>query len=290
MSQAAPLSQEFVEGSQGDLTKKDLEKILSDVVFYLLTQESKRHPIKRNDLFKACNLQNKSKWIKEQILVEARTQLSDIFGFRLQEMNPKRGSSGIQYILLNEKTEDLKSPEESYLSWSDKENGRIGLLFTILGLIFMSPDGVIEEATLNSFLRRLCVYDDEDSSSGRPKGRPEASNLDPEIVDLFGNVKDLIHKEWGSKMHYLDINALPPREGDSATRHEYRWGERAEVEVRKSHVLSNICMMYGVPPSYFNEQRSRILEGEDERDKAILRDYEASLEDSKEDEEDEEEG
>uniref|UniRef100_A0A0K2TSU6 Magelike [Ciona intestinalis] n=1 Tax=Lepeophtheirus salmonis TaxID=72036 RepID=A0A0K2TSU6_LEPSM len=276
-----------ITDSQEGFSKKDLDKITSDVIFYVLSQEKKRLPLKKNDIFKACNIQNKSKALKENIMIEVKRQLSHIFGIDLREMNSRKGSSGMQYILINEKIEILKSLDDNYLNWSDTENAKLGLLFTVLGLIFMSPDGVVDDTVIYSFLKKLSVYDDSMSMDKTMAQKirstqGETEGVSPEIFSLFGNVRDLIHREWGSRQHYLDIKELPMKEGDSIPHFEFRWGERAEMEIKKSKILINVCLMYNCPPSYFNEQRQKILNGDNEEDCTILTDYESAL--SKDDE------
>ena len=48
--------------------------------------------------------------------------------------------------------EEPQETDKQHLTWSDKENAHLGLLYNVLGLIFMS-NGVVREDVLFKFLR-----------------------------------------------------------------------------------------------------------------------------------------
>lgn len=80
----------------------------------------------------------------------------------------------------------------------------MGLLYTVLGLIFMSGD-VVKDDVLFGFLTQVGVYEDE-----APTRRPADISVRPDIKELFGDVRNLVFKEWGQKQHYLDIKKVFP--------------------------------------------------------------------------------
>merc|ERR1712244_102508 len=100
------------------------------------------------------------------------------------------------YYLVNKIKEEPQDPSMQHLTWSDKENAHLGLLYTVLGLIFMSPSNVVREDVLFKFLRLLGVYE-EDERAGGSRGRKSTggsgnSNLSAGIRGVFGNVRELI--------------------------------------------------------------------------------------------------
>ena len=104
--------------------------------------------------------------------------------FKVKEVEGKKG--GRSYILVNE----LAAAEKaiSYLSISEKETARMGIIFSILGLIFMENGSVSEEDLFN-FLERMGM----------------SSN--PELAEIFdGDVKKYINDVLVTKQHYLRYN------------------------------------------------------------------------------------
>ena len=46
------------------LSEEDIETCIKDALFFLLTQEAKRIPVKKTEVFTACGLSKRSKDIK----------------------------------------------------------------------------------------------------------------------------------------------------------------------------------------------------------------------------------
>ena len=74
-----------------------------------------------------------------------------VFGIEMVEHNEKKGAPGV-YYLVNRIKEEPQANDQQHLAWTDKENAHLGLLYTVLGLIFMS-NGVVRDDVLFKFLR-----------------------------------------------------------------------------------------------------------------------------------------
>ena len=94
-------------------------------------------------------------------------------------MDEKRG----HYILTNALAEAERN--HPFLDFSEKEVGQMGLIFTVLGLIFMN-NGKVSEDVLFKFLAGLGI---ENS---------------PDLVDLYDeDLKKYVNDVLVSKQHYL---------------------------------------------------------------------------------------
>lgn len=89
--------------------------------------------------------------------------------------------------------------------------------------------------------------------------------MDRSIFDAFGDVKALIEKDWCAKYHYIDVSRVEGGGDADNPQHEYRWGERAKIEFRKSDVLKFVAKHYERPVTDFKDQYEAIIneEGED---------------------------
>ena len=79
----------------------------------------------------------------------------------------------------------------------------------------------------------------------------------------FGNIKNLIDKEWCQKHHYIQMEKDENSDPDHPN-FIYSWGERATVEVKKSEVLKFVAEIYEKNPSEFTEQYDNIVAEEGE--------------------------
>ena len=82
-------------------------------------------------------------------MTDCTNKLHHVFGIEMVENTDKKGV----YYLVNKIKEEPQDPSMQHLTWSDKENAHLGLLYTVLGLIFMSPSNVVREDVLFKFLR-----------------------------------------------------------------------------------------------------------------------------------------
>jgi len=244
-----------------DFNDDDYDKFSADAVFFVLVQERKRIPVKKADIMKHINLTGKAKGVQDRVMTDCTDKLHHVFGIEMVENTDKKGV----YYLVNKIKEEPQDPSMQHLTWSDKENAHLGLLYTVLGLIFMSPSNVVREDVLFKFLRLLGVYE-EDERAGGSRGRKSTggsgagnSNLSAGIRGMFGNVRELIFDQWGKKMHYIDIDKIDSPDTDNVV-HEFRWGFRAEQELNKEDVLEVISQMYECPPTAFKEQYDKVQE------------------------------
>lgn len=247
------------------LGEEDRQKIVRDLTFYILAKEKNRVPFKKADLMKACNLNGKSRELQEDVLDKVKGKLNHVFGFAMMDMEEKKGS----YVLINRLEEELE-PSMQHLRFSDEENGQMGLLYTVLGLIFMSGD-VIRDDVLWKFLTQMGVYEDEvggkKAGSGGGGGASQRAGaalgggVAEDVRKLFPDVKSLIFKEWGQRQNYLNIKPIDTGDTDSVS-NEIRWGERARLEVKQSSVFKIICQMYECKPKDFKEQYEKVVNSE----------------------------
>jgi hypothetical protein len=62
-------------------------------------------------------------------------------------------------------------------------------------------NGALKQDVLFSFLNKLKIY--EEDMGKRNVG--EEPLVDQSIFELFGDVKNLIEKEWAAKLHYIEF-------------------------------------------------------------------------------------
>jgi len=239
------------------LDQDDVEKLVSDVVFYFLVADQKKQLIKRPELCKNCDLSRKSRSDQDSIIEKAKLHLATIFGIRVEELEHKKG----HYILVNQLAEE-ENGENDHIHWSDNDAGQMGLTFSILGLIFMNG-GKVSDEVLFKFLKSLGVSEE---IVRKERGREKTVEVDPEVSALFGgDVKKFVNEVLVGKQHYLARVRVPSHDVEQEV-YEYTWGDRAEKEVKRSSVLKMVCELYdNCSPKMFKEQLEKViaLEGED---------------------------
>jgi len=182
------------------------EQKVREMVLWVTAQEWKRAPIKKTDLMAAVDLKNRGQANQEHVLDKCKQVLKDIFGLELVESKEKKGI----YFLLNA----IKLSAEAgrtHLAWTEEENAKLGLLYSVLAVIFMSND-VVSDEDLFHFLRRMGVCVAQGRARGRRThgGGPAVEEpIVPELVHCFGPcAKALVFKEWGTKQQYLDVKKV----------------------------------------------------------------------------------
>ncbi|XP_013791154.1 non-structural maintenance of chromosomes element 3 homolog [Limulus polyphemus] len=146
------------------------------------------------------------------------------------------------YLLLNDL--DVKTEfSEHTLNWSEEENGKTGLLFFILSLIFMNGNVVLDNVMWTT-LKRL--------------------GLDHEVGPhpLFGDIKKLVTQEF-VRQQYMEYTRIP---GSDPALYEFRWGPRAELELSKKELLEFVCYLYGnnMKPEQWTSQYQDVLRSEEQ--------------------------
>ncbi|KAG7162686.1 Non-structural maintenance of chromosomes element 3-like, partial [Homarus americanus] len=167
-----------------------------------------------------CNTSSQSQRDTE-ISSETQTKLAGlvcnyllVYAYKVVELEKSN------YILINNiGTNHSDHDNTSKIS----DTAKTGLLTAILAGIFMTGE-LMQEKHFIQYLKKL----DVDILSKNPH---------PEL----GNVAKLIHQEF-TKQKYLEITSDTTT--DPPTR-EYRWGERAHLELSKRDILELVCKVYG---------------------------------------------
>ena len=232
------------QAAQSQLNPADKQRLLNQLVHYILKADSKKSTIKRPEIVKNV-LKDHSK-LYDPLMSEAAKVLQDVFGISLTEVEGKKG----QYILYN----NLKiSEEKSHVHQTVSEYEKQGLLTIILALIFMNDNVIAEEVVWRS-LEELGVLNPDDSHQ-KDEG--------------FGDVKRLVSVELVRQL-YLD--RVKVETSDPPT-YEYRWGPRAKLEITKSDILAFVCKIYGdMRPEQWTSQYTQIMEEENRGEPAEVED------------------
>jgi len=140
----------------------------------------------------------------------------------------------------------------------------MGLTFTILALIFMQNNKISDD-NLFKFLRQLGVAEEDRGKGGRGSAREQQGESVPEDVkELFeGDAKKFVNDILVGRQHYLQrVRVQGPDPEVEA--YEYSWGERANLEVKKSDILKMVVELYDCEPRMFKEQFDKVKEEEGE--------------------------
>jgi len=245
--------------SQNGLNEDDVNKMVSDIVFYLLTADQKKSVIKKADLSSKCGLSNKSNAVRAEVIDKAKKKLLETFGIMVHE--PQTG----QYYLINQ-IQAEQEEGESFLTWSDKENAQMALTFTILGLIQFNSNEKITDEALFKFLKQMGVFCEDERGGRRPgRGREDevGAPVPEEVAELFeGDVKKFVNDVLVNKQHYLKRDRIDSPDTEVEA-YEYSWGERAKLELTKKDVFDMVCEVYECEPKMFKEQYDKAYDGEE---------------------------
>ena len=96
----------------------DMNKMVSDGVFYILAQQKKQPIFKRRAVLKSIGIVQKSKILKEVLWRSIIEELNEIFGYKLEESNVKKG----EFYLLNS-ISDPQNVKLQHLKFTDEEAG-----------------------------------------------------------------------------------------------------------------------------------------------------------------------
>ncbi|CAN9515241.1 unnamed protein product [Ophioblennius macclurei] len=212
-----PSSSQVLRGME-NISSAQLEQKTAEVIQYFLVKDQKKFPIRRADLVKHVMKEHKN--IYPEVLKRAVATLDQVFGLKLLEIDQKKHL----YILIN----NLDSSEApTHISSC---NPKTGLLFIVLGLIFMKG-GVVRENVVWTTLKNL--------------------RLDPrEKHPEFGDVKKLLTDEFVHQ-RYLEYLRVPHTE---PVEFEFCWGRRAELEVSKPRILSFMGELHQQDPQTWSQQ------------------------------------
>ena len=105
--------------SYAELNDADMKKMVSDGVFYILAQQQKQPIFKRLDVLKSIGIVQKSNILREQLWTSITEELEEIFGYKLEESNVKKGD----YYLFNS-IPDSQDEKMQHLKFTDEEKGK----------------------------------------------------------------------------------------------------------------------------------------------------------------------
>ncbi|KAM9855350.1 necdin-like 2 [Aulostomus maculatus] len=186
----------------------------AEVVQYFLVKDQKKIPTRRADLVK--HILKEYKNIYPEVMKKAAHTFDQVFGLKLVEIDAKNHL----YILINK----LEAAP------SNLTVPKTGLLFVILSVIFMKG-GVIRENLIWNMLKKLRVDPGENHKE-------------------LGDVKKVITDEF-VRQRYLEYVRIPHTE---PVEHEFRWGQRSNMEVSKAQILEFMGQLHGQDPQGWSQQ------------------------------------
>uniref|UniRef100_UPI0037E7BFAB necdin-like 2 n=1 Tax=Semicossyphus pulcher TaxID=241346 RepID=UPI0037E7BFAB len=201
------------------LSAAQVDQKTAEVVQYFLVKDQKKVPIRRADLVKHVVKEYRN--IYPEIIKRAARTFDQVFGLKLVEIDTKYHL----YILVNKlEAAEGDSPINT------PANPKMGLLFVILSVVFMKGGAVRENLIWNT-LKKL--------------------GADPgEKHDEFGDVKKVVTDEF-VRQRYLEYVRIPHTE---PVEHEFRWGQRAEIEVSKAKILEFMGQLHEQDPQSWSQQ------------------------------------
>ncbi|KAM6976776.1 necdin-like 2 [Aplochiton taeniatus] len=201
------------------LTPAQVDLKTAEVVQFFLVKDQKKIPIRRADIVKHVVKEYRN--IYPEIMKRATRIFEQVYGLKLVEIDSKTHI----YILINK-----LEPAEGAPPDLSPSNPKTGLLFVILGLIFMKG-GVVKESLVWNTLKKL--------------------RLDPgEKHEDFGDVKKMVSDEF-VRQRYLEYVRVPHTE---PVEFELRWGQRADIEVSKVKMLEFMGQLHDLEPQSWTQQ------------------------------------
>lgn len=215
------------------------EKRLNDLVQYLLIMDQKKLPIKKPDINKQVLKDSKT---FPYMIKKAGEKLLNVFGIELIALEDKFKGS---YILVNRIDTDIDDLEEAGhshvitpMQWPDDDNSKTGLLLVALSLVFMNGE-VIQDSHLWDTLKKLGIEQDFPH-------------------EVFGDTKKLLTQEF-VRQGYLEYTRQP---NSDPPMYDFRWGQRAKVEISKRSCLNFVSQLYDKDPEQWTSQYAAVLEDE----------------------------
>ncbi|MED6289958.1 hypothetical protein CHARACLAT_008219 [Characodon lateralis] len=202
------------------LTPAQVDQKTAEVVQYILVKDQKKIPVRRADLVK--HVVKDYRTIYPEVIKRATRIFEQVFGLKLVEIDPKNH----MYILVN----NLDNPVPRASPVECPSNPKMGLLFVILSVIFMKG-GVVRENLIWNILKKLRV--------------------DPgQKHEEFGDVRKTVTDEF-VRQRYLEYVRIPHTE---PVEYEFRWGQRADMEVSKAQILVFMGQIHEQDPRSWSQQ------------------------------------
>ncbi|XP_046725514.1 necdin-like 2 isoform X2 [Silurus meridionalis] len=208
-----------VQRARDNFTTVQVDRKVAEVVQFILIKDQRKIPIRRTDIVKHVMKEYRSLYL--DIMKRADRTFEQVFGLKLVEIDSKNHI----YILTNRLEQSLEEPISMCPA-----NPKTGLLFVILGIIFMKGGSVKETLVWNT-LKKLRVDVGERHED-------------------FGDVKKTISEEF-VRQKYLEYVRIPHTE---PLEFEFRWGQRAESEVSKLKMLQFIAELHDQEPQSWTQQ------------------------------------
>ncbi|XP_055788748.1 necdin-like 2 [Salvelinus fontinalis] len=201
------------------LTPAQVDLKTAEVVQFIFIKDQKKFPIRRADIVKHVVKEYRN--IYPEIIKRVGRVFETVFGLKLVEIDSKNHV----YILIN-KLEQLEGESVNM----NPSNPKTGLLFVILSIVFMKG-GVVKESMVWNTLKKLRVDQGERH-------------------EMFGDVKKLVTDEF-VRQRYLEYVRIPHTE---PLEFEFRWGQRADMEVSKVKLLEFIGQLHEQDPQSWTQQ------------------------------------
>ncbi|CAK6984758.1 LOW QUALITY PROTEIN: necdin-like 2, partial [Scomber scombrus] len=190
----------------------------SDVIHYFLMKDQEKIPVRRADLVK--HVMKEYRNIYPEIMKRASRVFEEGFGFKIVEIDTKNHV----YVLINK----LETAEGAPAINSC--HPKMGLLFVILSVVFMKG-GAVREIVIWNTLKKL--------------------RIDPgEKHRELGDVKKMVTEKF-VRQRYLEYVRIPHTD---PVEYEFRWGQRANVEVNKSRILDFMAELHEQEPQAWPQQ------------------------------------
>lgn len=193
-----------------------LTKKASMLVEFLLEKFQKSEKFTDADMLKVVGKKYETQF--SDILRKSSSRMEIIFAIQLKKINPDSQSYTI-VSKLGLSTAEILSGKRGL--------SKMGLLMTILGLIFTKGHRATEEE-IWQFLSVLGVY----------AGRKHL---------IIGEPRKLITKEL-VEQNYLEIRKMS---GGKSPRYDFLWGSRSHIEISKMKVLEVWARINDTVPSFF---------------------------------------
>ncbi|CAK9146226.1 unnamed protein product [Ilex paraguariensis] len=208
--------------SQFDISEEEKNKLVAEVIRYVLfkTHQNSGCPIKRDELTQLVTKNYRQRSLPAFVINEARSKLSNIFGYEMRELQRSRPSSTNQGRPSQQSSvTDAKSyiiisqlPANIYGKYVEDMNTShvTGFTFAVISIVHLAG-GKIAEENLWHHLRRLGLFASNEN-------HPVLGNIKEALEALVQQrylQKDKIHGPEGNTLFYeLAERALDATVGD----------------------------------------------------------------------------
>ncbi|CAH2035352.1 unnamed protein product, partial [Thlaspi arvense] len=159
--------------SQFDISKEETDKLVSEVIRFVLfkSHQNSGCPIKREDLTQIVTKNYRQRNLATYVINEAKSKLSNVFGYDLKELQRSRPpSTGQTRLPQSQSSVDSKSyvlvsqlPIEVFRKHVVEEttSPMTGFTFAVLAIVQLAG-GKIPEETLWHHLRRMGLHENDE--------------------------------------------------------------------------------------------------------------------------------